>query len=85
MVAVSVLNIGFFFASQLIINRAADKVIERLQKEYCPSPYGPGLDPDKVNPQALKNQKVSFQFRNDVQENNWKQNWEQTRGFSPKQ
>jgi hypothetical protein len=27
----------------------AEIVVKKLQKEYCPSPYGPGVDPDKIN------------------------------------
>lgn len=38
-------------------NKIADKVIQKLQKEYCPSPYGPGIDPDKINIDKLMNSK----------------------------
>jgi len=31
------------------VETVADKVILKLQKEYSPSPYGPGLDPDKID------------------------------------
>jgi hypothetical protein len=27
----------------------AEEVVKKLQKEYCPSPYGPGIDPDKID------------------------------------
>lgn len=27
----------------------ADVIIKKLQKEYSPSPYGPGLNPDKID------------------------------------
>jgi uncharacterized protein involved in cysteine biosynthesis len=44
------------FSNKLVDNivekhydKIADKVIQKLQKEYCPSPYGPGIDPDKIN------------------------------------
>lgn len=46
------LNVCIFFGGNIIVNRAADKVMERLQKDYSPSPYGPGIDPDRVNPLA---------------------------------
>ena len=39
---------GLFIVGDIVINKVADRVIERLEKDYCPSPYGPGLDPDKV-------------------------------------
>lgn len=29
--------------------KIADAVVVKLQKEYCPSPYGPGIDPDKID------------------------------------
>lgn len=31
----------------------ADVIIKKLQKDYSPSPYGPGLDPDKVDIDAM--------------------------------
>jgi len=60
-VGVTVFNVVLFGMSELIVRRTTNKVIERLQKEYSPSPYGPGLDPDKVNPDALR-RKVEFRF-----------------------
>lgn len=33
----------------ILLNKVADKVIEKLEKDYSPSPYGPGLDPDRVD------------------------------------
>ena len=36
------------------VNKVADRVIQRLQKEYSPSPYGPGLDPDKIDFPGMK-------------------------------
>lgn len=39
-----------YFLTNLVIDRVTNKVMERLQKEYSPSPYGPGFDPDKVPP-----------------------------------
>lgn len=54
-----VFNLALFGTSEIIVRRTTAKVIERLQKEYSPSPYGPGLDPDKVNPDALRPQKTT--------------------------
>lgn len=31
----------------------AQEVIKKLQKDYCPSPYGPGIDPDKIDVDKL--------------------------------
>lgn len=36
------------------VDKVADRVIQKLQKEYSPSPYGPGIDPDKIDPSKLK-------------------------------
>ena len=47
-------NLLVFLGSKIIIARAADKVIEKLQKEYSPSPYGPGVDPDRFNSDTVK-------------------------------
>jgi hypothetical protein len=49
-IAMLVVGVG----GSLIVNRVADVVIEKLQKEYSPSPYGPGIDPDKIDVQKLK-------------------------------
>lgn len=42
------------FGGKFIVDKVADRVIQKLQKEYSPSPYGPGLDPDRVDPEAIK-------------------------------
>jgi hypothetical protein len=60
-VGVTIFNVVLFGMSELIVRRTTNKVIERLQKEYSPSPYGPGIDPDKVNPDAFR-RKVEFRF-----------------------
>ena len=46
---VFLLNMVLFVVGKVVVDKAADKVIERLEKDYSPSPYGPGFDPDKVN------------------------------------
>ena len=93
----TVLNLAFFFGGKIIINKAADKVIEKLQKEYSPSPYGPGLDPDKVDPQSISKQRLYFELRkramdedsvvlrNHGQQVMWRDDWEKDRGFNPEQ
>jgi len=47
-------NVLFFVGSKLIVDKAADAVIDKLEKEYSPSPYGPGFDPDKVTPETVR-------------------------------
>ena len=39
---------------KLFVDRVADVVIEKLKKEYSPSPYGPGIDPDKIDVTKIK-------------------------------
>lgn len=34
--------------------KIADIVAKKFQKEYSPSPYGPGIDPDKVDLDKIK-------------------------------
>ncbi len=58
-----ILNIAALLSFKVVIDKAADKVIERLQKEYSPSPYGPGFDPDKVDPDNLKSNSKSVQVK----------------------
>ena len=47
--ALTVFNVSIYLFSPLIVDIVADRVIEKLEREYSPSPYGPGIDPDKVN------------------------------------
>ncbi len=85
-VGISVLNLGSFFIFKIGVDKISDKVIEKLQKEYSPSPYGPGIDPDKVDPNALK---TTFEVKNVEKApthevvnkvENWESNWERERG-----
>jgi hypothetical protein len=34
-------------------DQIADAVVKKLQKQYSPSPYGPGIDPDKIDVEAM--------------------------------
>lgn len=47
----SLLSFGFY---KIVVSGATKAVINNLQKSYSPSPYSPGFDPDKVNPDALR-------------------------------
>jgi len=43
------------FVNKYLVDKVADRVIQKLQTEYSPSPYGPGIDPDKLDvDKALK-------------------------------
>jgi len=55
-------NIFVFVAGKVIVNKAADQVIERLEKDYSPSPYGPGFNADQVNPESLRAQREYFEM-----------------------
>lgn len=97
----AVFNLGFYVVGQVLVDKTANKVIEKLQKEYSPSPYGPGLDPDKVDPDSLKNLPDGFyELRSTssgevvdyvplselVQDASvWREGWERDRGASPEQ
>lgn len=37
------LGVGVF------VEKVSDRVIQKLKQEYTPSPYGPTIDPDKVD------------------------------------
>lgn len=89
--AITFFNIGAFLLGKFIIDKTADKVIQRLQKEYSPSPYSPGFDPDKVNPDSFKATKRFFEIRAKEQGNSesvrsvdsWRDGWERERGANP--
>jgi hypothetical protein len=45
------------FAGKIMVDKIVDRVIQKLQKEYSPSPYGPGFDPDKIDIEKLIKEK----------------------------
>lgn len=53
MLVLVVISFGTLLTKGYVVDKIADKVIEKLQKDYSPSPYGPGLDPDKIDPHAI--------------------------------
>ena len=38
----------------LTTDRIAERVIQKLKRDYVPGPYEPGFDPDKVPPGSIK-------------------------------
>ena len=77
---VVLLNIVGFAASELLVRRTTTKVIEKLQKEYSPSPYSPGIDPDKVNPDFFKKKETANPPKAIRQpEPSWEDTWEKQR------
>jgi hypothetical protein len=49
MVILSIIGWGF-----VSVDIVTNRVMQKLQKEYSPSPYGPGFNPDKVDPDFFK-------------------------------
>jgi len=54
-VALTVLLLVFGLGTKVFVDKVADRVIYKLQKDYSPSPYGPGIDPDKIDISKVKN------------------------------
>jgi ABC-type cobalt transport system substrate-binding protein len=38
----------------LTTDKIAERVIQKLKRDYVPGPYEPGFDPDKVPPGSIK-------------------------------
>lgn len=91
LMGVVLVNFMLIAGFKLVVIKASDRVIQKLQKEYSPSPFGPGFDPDKVDTQALGSEKIYYQLQQtDSQENmyslvkqadDWRTEWERQRGF----
>lgn len=78
----AILVVGLLFGSMIfggmVLDRLADKVIERMEKPYSPSPYGPGLDPDKVDGhQTTIKEKTGEPVK--FNEKAWIKRWESSR------
>jgi len=86
-VLLAVFNLGFYAVGRVLVDKTADRVIEKLQKDYSPSPYGPGLDPDKVDPDGLTGLKVKHDEIEYIplteSATSWREGWERDRGVSP--
>lgn len=54
--AVSLLGLFFvvLVCNKIIVDKVADRVIQKLQKDYSPSPFAPGFDPDKIDINKIK-------------------------------
>ena len=50
---IGIVIVAFFFNGK-IMDKVADRVIQKLQKEYTPGPYGPSFDPDKIDPNTFR-------------------------------
>jgi len=86
LVAVSVAIFLLFGVGALMINKAADKaadkVMQRLQRDYAPGPYNPGFDPDRVDPRrppAAYLPYIKKSGEQPQQPRTWEQVWESQR------
>lgn len=43
----------FGVGGNFLVEKISNRVIQKLQRDYSPSPYGPGIDPDKLNVQDV--------------------------------
>ena len=55
-VALGIIIAGSFLAGPVVIDKLADKVIEKLQRDYAPGPYAPGFNPDQIDPNSFRRQ-----------------------------
>ena len=53
-IGLTVLLLVFGVGTKVFVDRVAEQVILKLQKDYSPSPYGPGIDPDKIDLNKIK-------------------------------
>jgi len=53
-IGLTVLLLIFGIGTKVFVDKVADRVIYKLQKDYSPSPYGPGIDPDKIDVTKIK-------------------------------
>ena len=83
MIALTVAVLVVGFGGKTFVDKVADQVILKLQKEYCPSPFGPGLDPDKIDPDKIIKKKDDIKrFKTTTFEEKpveWDINWEKQR------
>ncbi len=55
-VVIGIAFLGVIKGGDVLVDRIADKAVEKLMKEYNPSPYGPGVDPDKIDAEQMRRQ-----------------------------
>lgn len=53
-VALALLLFAIIIGNKILVDKVADRVIQKLQKEYSPSPFAPGFDPDKIDINKIK-------------------------------
>jgi hypothetical protein len=82
-IVLTVIMVVVGLGSKVLVDKVADRVIQKLQKEYSPSPYGPGIDPDKLDPEKLRkgpaNPNLNAPPTKVVQPTGWDGDWEKQR------
>lgn len=48
-VFLTALMLIFSLGVTVLVEKVSDRVIQKLKQDYSPSPYGPTIDPDKVD------------------------------------
>jgi hypothetical protein len=99
LIGITIFNIAAFLLGEVMVDRTTNRVLQKLMKEYSPSPYGPGFDPDKVKPEVFNSEKKVSAVRQEVEIEQSQQpimkailytdgrrnDWELSRGANPKQ
>lgn len=67
--------------NKAFVDKIADRVIKKLQKDYSPSPYGPGVDPDKLDVEKIRKTSNSPVVPYKVSQpiGSWNEDWERMR------
>lgn len=80
-IILTVIILGAGICGKVLVDKIADKVIQKLQKDYSPSPYGPGIDPDKLDSEKLNTVNTTTPFKAIQPDNseNWNDSWEKHR------
>ena len=83
-IVLAVIMMGASIFGTVLVDKVSDRVILKLQKDYSPSPYGPGIDPDKLDTEKLN--MVNVQSSNPIKaiqpvldDGDWSDNWEEQR------
>jgi len=54
LVTLAVVFLFLVLGNKIVIDKVADRVIQKLQREYSPSPFAPGFDPDKIDVNKIR-------------------------------
>lgn len=77
-VGLTVFMVVIGLGGKVVVDKIADRVIQKLQKEYSPSPYGPGIDPDRLDAEKIR-QKGQPPMRVSDPGTGWQSDWESQR------